>query len=214
MVRYYDGGSFSGDTEKPDPVTGLHYRGARVFRAVIEYLMARGMKDARNVLLAGGSSGRLGVMVHYDGFRRLFSGNVRVKCLSDSSLFLPVRDPRRARFLEDVFGTVVALHRPDTALPGRCIRKMGARACFFPKNLVRYVELPLFILNSAFDSFQVENTFSLALHDQIKYHRGIGRRDLALFRDFRGQTLRALPRPSRTKGYLITSLFMHSLGTT
>ncbi|VFQ85818.1 unnamed protein product [Cuscuta campestris] len=49
-----------------DPVTGLHYRGARVFRAVVEDLMAKGLKNAQNVLLAGGSSGGLGVMVHCD----------------------------------------------------------------------------------------------------------------------------------------------------
>ncbi|VFQ63765.1 unnamed protein product [Cuscuta campestris] len=97
VVRSCDGGSFSGDADMPDPVTGLHYRGARVFRAVVEDLMEKGLKNARNVLLAGGSSGGLRVMVHCDRFRRLFSRNVRVKCHTDSSLFLHVRDPRQAR---------------------------------------------------------------------------------------------------------------------
>ncbi|VFQ59361.1 unnamed protein product [Cuscuta campestris] len=212
VVRSCDGGSFSGNVEKPDPATGLYYRGVRIFRAVVEELMTKGLGSARNVLLAGGSSGGLGVMVHCDRFRCLFPESVRVKCLADSSLFLRVRDPRRVVFLDDVFGDVVSLHCPDNALPRRCTEKMGAGACFFPRNLVRYIESPFFLLNSAFDSFQVTNTFSQPLHDRVLHHR-VGRGDLALLRDFRGQTTRALPRPSRTKGYLITSLFMHSLGT-
>ncbi|VFQ74652.1 unnamed protein product [Cuscuta campestris] len=212
VVRSCEGGSFSGDANKPDPVTGLHYRGARVFRAVVEDLMARGLKNARNVLLAGGSSGGLGVMVHCDRFRRLFSGNTRVKCYADSSLFLRVRDPHRAKFFNDALGNVVGVHRPDNALPGRCTSRLGATACFFPQNLVRYIESSFFILNSAFHSFQVRNTFSEALHDNVIHHN-VSRSDLALLRDFRGQTIGALPPPSGTKGYLITSLFMHSLGT-
>ncbi|VFQ59360.1 unnamed protein product [Cuscuta campestris] len=213
VVRSCDGGSFSGDADMPDPVTGLHYRGARVFRAVVEDLMAKELKNARNVLLAGGSSGGLGVMVHCDRFRRLFSRNVRVKkCYTDSSLFLHVGDPRRARFFNDVFGNVVGVHRPDNALPGRCTSRIGVEACIFPRNLVRYIESPLFILNSEFDSFQVTNTFSKALHENVMHHN-VSRSDMALLRDFRAQTIGALPRPSSTKGYLLTSLFMHSLGT-
>ncbi|VFQ91514.1 unnamed protein product [Cuscuta campestris] len=174
--------------------------------------MTKGLGGARNVLLAGGSSGGLGVMVHCDRFRRPFPENVRVKCLADSSLFLRVRDPRRAAFFDDVFCDVVSLHRPDNALPRRCTAKMGAGACFIPRNLVRYIESPFFLMNSAFDSFQVTNTFSKPLHGRVMNHR-VGRGDLALLRDFRGQTIRALPRPSRMKGYLITSLFIHRLGT-
>ncbi|VFR00864.1 unnamed protein product [Cuscuta campestris] len=73
IVRYCDGCSFAGDADKPDPVTKLYYRGARIFRAVVRDLMARGMEDSSNVLLAGGSSGGLAVMIHCDGFRRMFS---------------------------------------------------------------------------------------------------------------------------------------------
>ncbi|VFQ66355.1 unnamed protein product [Cuscuta campestris] len=130
VVRSCDGGSFSGDADMPDPVTGLHYRGARVFRAVVEDLMARGLKNARNVLLAGGSSGGLGVMVHCDRFRRMFSRNVRVKCHTDSSFFLRVRDPRRPRFFDDIFGNIVGVHRPDNALPGRCTSRIGVGAVY------------------------------------------------------------------------------------
>nr|GMD87198.1 pectin acetylesterase 7-like [Ipomoea batatas] len=90
VIRYCDGGSFAGDVENPDPVTKLYYRGARIFQVVVDELMAKGMKAAKNVIFAGGSAGGLGVLVHCDNFTSRFPKGVRVKCLSDSSLFLIV----------------------------------------------------------------------------------------------------------------------------
>ncbi|BBH02695.1 Pectinacetylesterase family protein [Prunus dulcis] len=44
-VRYCDGASFTGDVAA---ATGLYFRGARIFRAVIEDLLAKGMGNAQN----------------------------------------------------------------------------------------------------------------------------------------------------------------------
>ncbi|GJM86550.1 hypothetical protein PR202_ga02419 [Eleusine coracana subsp. coracana] len=48
-VRYCDGSSFTGDVEEVDPATKLHYRGARIWKAVMEDLLAKGMNKAENV---------------------------------------------------------------------------------------------------------------------------------------------------------------------
>ncbi|KAJ8555286.1 hypothetical protein K7X08_012782 [Anisodus acutangulus] len=48
-MRYCDGGSFTGDVEAVEPDTGLHYRGARIFKAIMEALLSQGMNTARNV---------------------------------------------------------------------------------------------------------------------------------------------------------------------
>uniref|UniRef100_M1DCW6 Pectin acetylesterase n=1 Tax=Solanum tuberosum TaxID=4113 RepID=M1DCW6_SOLTU len=48
FVRYCDGGSFTGDVEAIDPGTGLHYRGARIFKAIMEELLAQGMNKSEN----------------------------------------------------------------------------------------------------------------------------------------------------------------------
>nr|GMD92254.1 pectin acetylesterase 8-like [Ipomoea batatas] len=49
VIRYCDGWSFAGDVEKPDSVTKLSYRGARIFQVVAYELMVKGMKVAKNV---------------------------------------------------------------------------------------------------------------------------------------------------------------------
>nr|GMD89937.1 pectin acetylesterase 8-like [Ipomoea batatas] len=136
VIRYCDGGSFAGDVENPDPVTKLYYRGARIFQVVVDELMAKGMKAAKNVIFAGGSAGGLGVL------------------------------------------------------------------CFQPKNLVQYVKSPLFIVRSAFDSFQVRNTFSMDLYNAIKNHSSV-------CPNFREQIISALPDSSATKGFIVTSRFGH-----
>ncbi|VFQ97604.1 unnamed protein product [Cuscuta campestris] len=154
IVRYYDRGSFAGDVDKPDPNTKLYYRGARIFRIVIRDLMARVIKDSSNILLA---ERLMGVMIHCNGFRCMFSAGV--KCLADSSLFLHMKDPVRAKFFNTIFGTMVGMQRPDAALPTRCTLKKSAKTCFFQQNLVRYIGSLLFIVDPAFDSFQVRHVF-------------------------------------------------------
>ncbi|CAH9142700.1 unnamed protein product [Cuscuta epithymum] len=213
IVRYCDGGSFAGDADKLDPVTKLYYRGGRIFNVVVKELMAKGMSGAQNVLLAGGSSGGLGVMIHCDRFRGQFSKSVRVKCLADGSLFLHMKDRSRAKFFETVFSTVVGVHHLQKALPKQCASKMSATACFFPQNLLDFVESPIFILNSAFDSFQITNTFGEGLHDQIKNHMAVSEGDMALLKDFREQIIHALPPKSAKVGYVVTSLFAHSVAS-
>ncbi|MQL99214.1 hypothetical protein Taro_031934, partial [Colocasia esculenta] len=48
-IRYCDGSSYTGDVESVDSKTNLHYRGARIFLAVMDELLAKGMKNAENV---------------------------------------------------------------------------------------------------------------------------------------------------------------------
>ncbi|XP_019179026.1 PREDICTED: pectin acetylesterase 11-like [Ipomoea nil] len=213
IIRYCDGGSFAGDVEKPDPVTKLYYRGARIFQVVVDELMAKGMKDAKNVIFAGGSAGGLGVLVHCDRFTSRFPKGVRVKCLSDSSLFLIVKDPERAKYFKAVFSDIVALHQPNKSLPVECTSKMSPFECFQPKNLVQYVKSPLFIFHSAYDSFQVQNTFSMDLYRAIKNRSSISPTDMALLQDFKKQIISALPKPSATKGFIVTSNFGHSFAS-
>ncbi|GAY53515.1 hypothetical protein CUMW_149750 [Citrus unshiu] len=89
-VRYCDGASFTGDVEAVNPETNLHFRGARVFEAVMEDLLAKGMKNAQNAILTGCSAGGLTSILHCDNFRALFPVDTRVKCFADAGYFVNV----------------------------------------------------------------------------------------------------------------------------
>eukprot|EP00268_Persea_americana_P008973 TRINITY_DN13528_c0_g1_i1.p1 TRINITY_DN13528_c0_g1~~TRINITY_DN13528_c0_g1_i1.p1 ORF type:complete len:210 (+),score=42.15 TRINITY_DN13528_c0_g1_i1:242-871(+) len=89
-VRYCDGSSFTGDVEQVDPATNLHFRGARVWLAIIDDLLAKGMSKAENALLSGCSAGGLTSILHCDNFRSLLPVGTKVKCLADAGYFINV----------------------------------------------------------------------------------------------------------------------------
>jgi len=75
-VRYCDGSSFTGDVEQVDPTTKLHYRGARIWQAVMDDLLAKGMDKAENALMSGCSAGGLTSILHCDRFYDLLPPGV------------------------------------------------------------------------------------------------------------------------------------------
>ncbi|KAL0432687.1 UNVERIFIED_CONTAM: Pectin acetylesterase 11 [Sesamum latifolium] len=117
----------------------LRHPGARIFDAVMEDLLAKGMKNAKNAILAGGSAGGMATIYHCDGFRTLIPGATRYKCIADSGLFTPADN-------KNLVGYEKRVHRFD---------KLIAFHCHFPENVVRDIQTPLFIIESSYDSFQI-----------------------------------------------------------
>ncbi|KAK6159749.1 hypothetical protein DH2020_003130 [Rehmannia glutinosa] len=140
-IRYCDGASFAGDGE--DKAAGLQFRGQRIWQAAIEDLMSKGLRNANQALLSGCSAGGLATILHCDEFRELFPRSTKVKCLSDAGLFLDATDVSGGHELRNFFGGVVSLQ------------------CFFPQNLISNIKTPLFILNAAYDAWQVQQSLAL-----------------------------------------------------
>ncbi|KAM7510682.1 hypothetical protein LguiB_009557 [Lonicera macranthoides] len=111
MVRYCDGSSFTGDADKVHQGSEIYFRGARVFDAIMEDLLERGMEDASNALLSGCSAGGLASILHCDKFRALLATEARVKCLSDGGYFLHAKDFYGGYHFEyNTFDKVVGVH--------------------------------------------------------------------------------------------------------
>ncbi|KAL7122509.1 hypothetical protein ACP275_01G049500 [Erythranthe tilingii] len=138
FIRYCDGSSFMGDVKKVDPETNLHKRGSRIFTAVIDELLSKGLKNAKNAMLTGNSAGGLATILNCDRFRALVPNANTVKCVSDSGFFIHAKNLPNAAGRERTFARVVHFH------------------CFFPENLVADIKTPLFLLNSDFDKFQIQ----------------------------------------------------------
>ncbi|CAL5347918.1 unnamed protein product [Camellia sinensis] len=109
-VMYCDGSSFTGDVEAVNPATNLHFRGARIFAAVIEDLLAKGMKNAANAIISGGSAGGLTSILHCDCFRALLPIGTKVKCLSDAGYFINTKDVSGTQHIEAFYNDVVTTH--------------------------------------------------------------------------------------------------------
>ncbi|XP_050234192.1 pectin acetylesterase 8-like isoform X2 [Mercurialis annua] len=217
-IRYCDGSSFTGDVQAVNPATNLHFRGARIWLAVIEELIAKGMKNAENALLSGCSAGGLASIFHCDGFRALLPMGTNVKCLSDAGYFINVRDVSGAPHIQTYFSEIVSLHGSAKNLPLSCTSKMKPALCFFPQYLVQQIRTPLFILNAAYDSWQIKNILAPGVADPLgawnacKFDiSNCSSIQLKTMQDFRMRFLSALYRTanSSSKGLYVDSCYAH-----
>ncbi|KAG1326079.1 putative Pectin acetylesterase 10 [Cocos nucifera] len=180
---------------------GLYFRGQRIFSAAMEDLMSKGMRSANQAFLTGCSAGGLASILHCDDLRALFPGNTtKVKCLADAGLFLDATDVAGRHTLRSFYEGVVTLQ------------------CFFPQNLLSNIQTPTFLLNTAYDVWQIRQSlatknadpkaywqackfnYSKCNDDQIKFLQG-----------FRNQMLDATKGFSNSKqnGLFINSCFAH-----
>ncbi|XP_076925270.1 pectin acetylesterase 7-like [Bidens hawaiensis] len=159
-MRYCDGSSCTGDVEEVDHANELYFRSARVFNAIVEELMSLGMKDAQNVLFSGCSAGGLASTLLCDKFHGFFPPSTKVKCIADAGYFPHVKDLSGEYRFEQYFDKIVTLHGSANSLPSGCTSNMKPGLCFFPEFTMPYINTPIFVVNSAFDTWQVANMFA------------------------------------------------------
>ncbi|KAL5782825.1 hypothetical protein ACOSP7_007854 [Xanthoceras sorbifolium] len=214
-IRYCDGASFTGDSQ--NEAAQLYFRGQRIWSAAMEDLKSKGMRHAKQALLAGCSAGGLATILHCDEFRKLFPRTTRVKCLSDAGLFLDIIDISGVRTSRNKFWGVVSLQKVQN-LPRTCTKHLNPILCFFPQHSIASVKTPLFLLNAAYDTWQIQaslappsadphgrwhecrNNFAHCSASQIQFLQG-----------FRNQMLYAVRGLSKHKknGIFINSCFAH-----
>ncbi|OWM72371.1 hypothetical protein CDL15_Pgr018256 [Punica granatum] len=197
-LRYCDGASFSGDGA--DKAAQLEFRGQKIWLAAMEELMSKGMRNANQALLSGCSAGGLASILHCDEFRALFPGSTKVKCLSDAGLFLDATDVSGGHTLRNFYNGVVGLQ------------------CFFPENLISSIKTPLFILNAAYDVWQIQESLATPAadpqghwHECRKNHMKCSASQIQFLQGFRNRMLNVVKdfAKSPQNGLFINSCFAH-----
>ncbi|GAB2235488.1 hypothetical protein Droror1_Dr00025913 [Drosera rotundifolia] len=217
-IGYCDGASFTGDVESVDSDTKLYFRGARIWIAVIQDLLARGMKYAENAILSGCSAGGLTSILHCDSFQALLPVGTSVKCLSDAGYFMNVKDISGTSYIVEYFREIVELHGSAKNLPASCTSTMEPYLCFFPQYTAPLIRAPLFLLNAAYDSWQIKNILVPAPADPHGFWsickidiRNCSLTQLKTMQDFRLEFLAALTGALRSpsRGMFINSCYAH-----
>ncbi|KAH9616919.1 hypothetical protein KSS87_001979 [Heliosperma pusillum] len=134
-VRYCDGASFAGEGQ--DEANQMYFRGQRIWSVAMEELMENGMRTADQALLSGCSAGGLASILHCDEFAALFSGQTKVKCLSDAGLFLDAMDVSGGHTLRNFFNGVVTYLGVEKNLPPSCtdhLDSTSVQASLAPKS--------------------------------------------------------------------------------
>uniref|UniRef100_A0A7N0U6U2 Pectin acetylesterase n=1 Tax=Kalanchoe fedtschenkoi TaxID=63787 RepID=A0A7N0U6U2_KALFE len=215
-LRYCDGASFTGDSS--DPAHQLEFRGQRIWSVAMEELMSKGMSKASQALLSGCSAGGLASILHCDEFKALFTQGTKVKCLSDAGLFLDAIDASGRRSLRKMYSSVVKVQALGANLPATCTSRLDPVSCFFPQNVIADIRTPTFLLNTAYDSWQVQNSLAPSSADPQgawkKCKANLARcsqEQIQFFQNFRGRMLEAVKGfwEKAQNGLFINSCFAH-----
>ena len=148
FVRYCDGAFYSGDKEEPVPFLGtrLYYRGKHIIEALFADLSSK-LESSSDVVLAGCSAGAMHVYAHLDAMRALAPANVRIVGLPQSGYFLdePWLTPGLKASIQEQNAT--------SLFPPECSRDYAGREelCFHGPIAMKYVQTPIFALQSRFD---------------------------------------------------------------
>ncbi|XP_042431212.1 pectin acetylesterase 5-like isoform X2 [Zingiber officinale] len=154
-VRYCDGASFSGYRESEvQNGTILFFRGQRIWEAIMGELLQKGLANSKQALLTGCSAGGLATFIHCDDFRALLPNVATVKCFADAGFFLNEKDISGKRFIQSLYSDVVQLQDVGNKFPD-CVSRMEPSQCFFAEEIIKSVTTPFFILNAAYDFWQI-----------------------------------------------------------
>ncbi|XP_065869508.1 pectin acetylesterase 9-like isoform X2 [Euphorbia lathyris] len=157
-LRYCDGASFAGDAMFDNGTSVLHFKGQKIWEAIIQDLLPQGLGQAHKALLSGCSAGGLSAFLHCDNFAHVLPKNASVKCLSDAGFFMDEKDISSNRTMRTFYDNLVTLQGVEKNLNSKCKRFYShPKLCIFPQYLLRFISTPFFILNSAYDVFQLNH---------------------------------------------------------
>ncbi|XP_042046382.1 pectin acetylesterase 5-like [Salvia splendens] len=168
-VRYCDGSSFSSrprpDTEFQNG-TELFFRGQLIWDTLMDELLTIGMSKARQAILTGCSAGGLAILIHCDDFRDLLPKDTDVKCLADAGFFPNEKDIVGNHGIESFYHDVVHLQGIAKSLNHDCVARSGEPSkCFFPQEFIGNIRTPVFLVQPAYDFWQIENIYVPKLSD-------------------------------------------------
>ncbi|KAG0491640.1 hypothetical protein HPP92_005038 [Vanilla planifolia] len=159
-IRYCDGASFTGDSEYSNGKEVIYFRGKRIWEAIIDDLLSKGLMQAQMVLLSGCSAGGLAAFLHCDALSQVLPESVIIKCMSDAGFFLDVRDISGNDTFSNSFYDLVVLQGVQSSLNKACVASSSfPQQCFFPQYNLPFIRNPFFILNSAYDVYQFRHIF-------------------------------------------------------
>ncbi|KAL4188871.1 hypothetical protein AMTRI_Chr08g162640 [Amborella trichopoda] len=217
-IRYCDGASLSGELEDEVQGYGLFFRGQRIWRAIMDELLLKGLANAQKALLSGCSAGGLATFIHCDDFRALLPKGVTVKCLADGGFFLDEKDVSGKRSIRSFYHEVVSMQGVSKNLRKDCVSRVQPSQCFFPQEFITGIETPIFIVNSAYDWWQIQNILAPddadPHNDWLKCKQDIyncNLDQLKVLHEYRSSMLDALEpfQHSKNGGMFINSCYAH-----
>eukprot|EP01084_Bolivina_argentea_P088259 159366_1 len=164
-VRYCDGMSFSGNNFTNITTSGnttIYFRGWNNLNAVFDKLRDDyGLNNATNVLFTGSSAGGLSTWLHSDyigDYVRKYAGdNVDFMAMPDSGFFMDYE--KKSGGFESNMKWIFENANNSIALNEECIVNNNEEEykCMFAQYTAPYIKSKMFVLQSRFDSYQIND---------------------------------------------------------
>ncbi|KAG0496113.1 hypothetical protein HPP92_000804 [Vanilla planifolia] len=217
-IRYCDGASFMGNVQNINQSgSQIFFRGERVWEAIIDQLKLEGLAKAKKAFLTGCSAGGLAALMHCDNFQAHLP-QTKVKCLADAGFFLNEKDISGRNTIKAFYDEVIHLQDVTKSLPNNCSTMIEPWQCFFPYELIKRIQTPIFILNPAYDFWQIQHIL-VPTESDLKGHWGRCRMNIRycnsnqieILQGFRKSLLHALSEFQHNSkvGLFINSCFIH-----
>ena len=156
-AMYCDGGSWAGNTTQVVGNTTVYYKGRPLLDALLDVLLGMGLKSADELLYSGCSAGGLTTYLHTDYVRSRVPASVKMVALADAMFSLPYDNVGGVASYPSVMQFVYSAMNTFESVDSDCAAHYGrdmAWMCMFGAVGSRFVQTPLFILNSNYDSWQ------------------------------------------------------------
>lgn len=144
-------------------------RGRAIRDAILDDLVRhRGLAAARRALVGGCSAGGLAVFFHADVIRTRLSAAADVKAYPDAGFFIDGVTVGGVRWQRQLFQYSFKMHNATAGVDASCIASYRRRDrtggedwhCLFSPYALPFVETPMFLLQSQYDTWQLLNTFA------------------------------------------------------
>lgn len=160
LLCYCDGASFTGYRPDPVNVNGqyIYMRGKKILEVIIDQLLQSEFRHANRLLLSGTSAGSLAVMMNADFIRNRIPKSINVRALADSGYFVDVASFSGDNIINRHFQKMFDVHNSASGVDEDCARGLRPSLrwkCLFPQHTFSYVNTPLFVLQSAYDEWQL-----------------------------------------------------------
>ncbi|KAH9672268.1 Pectin acetylesterase 5 [Citrus sinensis] len=168
--------------------------------------------------LTGCSAGGLAAVIHCDDFRERLPQHATVKCLADASFFLDESDVQGNRTMRSFYDDVFHLQGVAKSLDKNCLSRMGNSSCLFPREFIKNIRTPVFIVNPAYDFWQIRNILVPDVSDPQGYWQtcrlnihSCNPNQLEILKGFRNSLLNALSefQQKNEAGMFVNSCYIH-----
>ena len=212
VLTYCDGGLFSGNRDKPLVGKGKKYyfQGRKVLKAQLDSIRQKTeMPSGKQFVLSGTSAGGLALILQANYIRHFLPEQAKIRGLVDAGYFLDQDSVYNTSISNVQFKALYSLHRPT--LSRACVeaQPLGKKfKCLFPQETAKHVKIPLFLVNSLYDHWQLSYLEGISCVYNNKCDRSSHDRILA----FRNKMYSALNEASKwknTTGVFANSCFAH-----